>query len=68
MGFSSSVSLLPAIQTTGLWLLPRRVYPPLNAPAFADAQVLNQILLVASPCAMRSTAVLLRVELVTTIQ
>ena len=35
MGFSSSVSLLPAIQTTGLWLLPRRVYPPLNAPAFA---------------------------------
>ena len=35
MGFSSSVSLLPAIQTTGLWLLPRRAYPPLNAPAFA---------------------------------
>ena len=31
----SSVSLLPAIQTTGLWLLPRRAYPPLNAPAFA---------------------------------
>ena len=31
-------------------------------------EVLNQILLVASPCAMRSTAVLLRVELVTTIQ
>ena len=35
MGFRSSVSLLPAIQTTGLWLLPRRAYPPLNAPAFA---------------------------------
>ena len=35
MGFRASVSLLPAIQTTGLWLLPRRVYPPLNAPAFA---------------------------------
>ena len=34
MGFRSSVPLLPAIQTTGLWLLPRRVYPPLNAPAF----------------------------------
>ena len=28
MGFSSSVSLLPAIQATGLWLLPRRVCSP----------------------------------------
>ena len=27
MGFRSSVSLLPAIQTTGLWLLPRRASP-----------------------------------------
>ena len=35
MGFRSSFSLLPAIHATGLWLLPRRVCPPLNAPAFA---------------------------------
>ena len=28
MGFRSSVSLLPAIQATGLWLLPRRVCSP----------------------------------------
>ena len=35
MGFKALVSFLLAIQTTGFWLFPRRVCPPLNAPAFA---------------------------------
>ena len=43
MGFRSSVSLLPAIQTTGLWLLPRRVCPPLNAPAFAGRTSVHRV-------------------------
>jgi hypothetical protein len=35
IGIRSLVSLLPAIQATGLWLLPRRDCLPLNTPAFA---------------------------------
>ena len=35
VSFRSSVSLLSVTQATGLWLLPRRVCLPLNAPAFS---------------------------------
>ena len=35
MGFSVSVSLHPAIQVPGLWLLPRRDCLPLHASAFS---------------------------------
>jgi len=39
MGFRVSVSLHPAIQVTGLWLLPRRGCLPLNTSAFSGRTV-----------------------------
>jgi hypothetical protein len=39
MGFRSSISLLPAIIATGVWLFPRRVYLPLDTPAFAGRTI-----------------------------
>ena len=43
MGFRVSVSLYPAIQVTGLWLLPRRDCLPLNASAFSGRTVDHQL-------------------------
>jgi hypothetical protein len=43
MGFSVSVSLHPAIQVTGLWLLPWRDCLPLNASAFSGRTVHDQL-------------------------
>ena len=38
MGFKALVSFLLAIQTTGFWLFPRRVCPPLPRQPLLDAQ------------------------------
>jgi hypothetical protein len=43
VGFRVSVSLHPAIQVTGLWLLPRRVCLPLNTSAFSGRTVEDQL-------------------------
>jgi hypothetical protein len=43
VGFRLSVSLHPAIQVTGLWLLPRRVCLPLNTSAFSGRTVDDQL-------------------------
>jgi hypothetical protein len=43
VGFRVSVSLHPAIQVTGLWLLPRRGCLPLNTSAFSGRTVDHQL-------------------------
>jgi hypothetical protein len=41
MGFKQSVSLLPAIQANGFWLLPMQVYLLLNTPAFSGRTIVD---------------------------